>query len=104
MRPWSKSEHHAKRCVRESTPTIRAYGHVTTPSTTLWASPLLTLFSVEHTSALDRAVIGNLLVELPSTGRSNRLGGGGGLTALDRNVAENLDSLLREGLRREQCA
>jgi hypothetical protein len=39
---------------------------------------LLTLFPVEHTSALDRAVVGNQLAELPSTGRSNRLGGGGG--------------------------
>jgi hypothetical protein len=37
--------------------------------------PLLTLFSVEHTNELDRTVIGNPLVELPSTGRSNRLGG-----------------------------
>jgi hypothetical protein len=36
---------------------------------------LLTLLLVEHTSALDRAVDGNPLAELPSTGRSNRLGG-----------------------------
>jgi hypothetical protein len=35
-------------------------------------------------------------------GRSNRLGAG--LTALDRRNAENLDSLLREGPCREQCA
>jgi hypothetical protein len=63
---------------------------------------LLTLFPVEHTSALDRAVIGNPLAELPSTGRSNRLGAG--LTALDRKNAENLDSLLWEGPHREQCA
>jgi hypothetical protein len=27
MRPWSKCERHAKRCVRESTPTIGAYDH-----------------------------------------------------------------------------
>jgi hypothetical protein len=33
---------------------------------------LLTLFPVEHTSALDRAVD---LIEVPSTGRSYRLGG-----------------------------
>jgi hypothetical protein len=63
---------------------------------------LLTLFPVEHTSALDRAVIGNPLAELPSTGRSNRLGAG--LTALYRKNAENLDSLLWEGPHREQCA
>jgi hypothetical protein len=63
---------------------------------------LLTFFSVEHTNALDRAVARNLLVELPSTGQSNRLGGG--LTALDRKNVENLDSLLQEGPRREQCA
>jgi hypothetical protein len=36
---------------------------------------LLTLFSVEHTDALDRAVVGNQLARPPSTGRSNRLGG-----------------------------
>jgi hypothetical protein len=36
---------------------------------------LLTLFSVEHTNALDRAVVENRLAELPSTGRSNHLGG-----------------------------
>jgi hypothetical protein len=36
---------------------------------------VLTLFSVEHTNALDRAVVGNPLAEPPSTGRSNRLGG-----------------------------
>jgi hypothetical protein len=35
---------------------------------------LLMLFSVEHTNALDRAVVGNPLAEPPSTGRSNRLG------------------------------
>jgi hypothetical protein len=35
---------------------------------------LLTLFSVEHTNALDRAIVGNPLTEPPSTGRSNRLG------------------------------
>jgi hypothetical protein len=35
------------------------------------------LFPVEDTSALDRAVVGNPLAETPSTGRSNRLGGGG---------------------------
>jgi hypothetical protein len=63
---------------------------------------VLTLFPVEHTSALDRAVVGNQLAETPSTSRSNRLGGG--LTALDRRNTENLDSPLREGPRREQCA
>jgi hypothetical protein len=57
---------------------------------------------VEHTNVLDRAVVGNPLDEPPSTGRSNRLGGG--LTALDKRHVENLDSLLREGPRREQCA
>jgi hypothetical protein len=62
---------------------------------------VLTFFPVEHTSALDHAVIGNQLAETPSTGRSNHLGG---LTALDRRDAENLNSLLREGPRREQCA
>jgi hypothetical protein len=35
----------------------------------------LSTFSVEHTNALDRAVVGNPLAELPSTGQSNRLGG-----------------------------
>jgi hypothetical protein len=64
-------------------------------------SDVLTLFTVEHTSALDHAVVGNPLAELPSTGRSNRLGGD--LTVLDRKNAENLDSLLWEGPRREQC-
>jgi hypothetical protein len=39
---------------------------------------VLTLFSVKHTDALDRAGVGNPLVELLSTGQSNRLGGGGG--------------------------
>jgi hypothetical protein len=63
---------------------------------------LLTLFLVEHTNALDRAVIRKQLAETPSTGRSNRLGGG--LTSLDRRDVESLDSLLREGPRREQCA
>jgi hypothetical protein len=63
---------------------------------------VLTLVPVEHTSVLDRAVVGNPLAETPRTGRSNRLGGG--LTALDKKDAENLDSLLREGPRREQCA
>jgi hypothetical protein len=48
---------------------------------------LLTLFPVEHTSALDRAVVGNQLAELPSTSRSNRRVGGG-LTTLDRKNAE----------------
>jgi hypothetical protein len=42
------------------------------------------------------------LIEFPSTGRSNRLGAG--LTALDRNVAENLRSLPREGPRKGQHA
>jgi hypothetical protein len=35
---------------------------------------LLTLFPVEHTSALDRTVVRNQLAETPSTGRSNRWG------------------------------
>jgi hypothetical protein len=63
------------------------------------AKSVLMLFSVEHTNALDRAVVGNHLTEPPSTGRSNRMGGG--LTALDRRHVENLDSLLSEGPRRE---
>jgi hypothetical protein len=63
---------------------------------------LLTLFPVQHTNALDRVVIRNQLAETPSTCRSNHLGVG--LTALDRRDVENLDSLLREGPRREQCA
>jgi hypothetical protein len=36
---------------------------------------VLTLFPVEHTSALDRAVVKYLFVEVPSTGRSNCPGG-----------------------------
>jgi hypothetical protein len=36
---------------------------------------LLTLFPVEHTSVLDRAVVEYRLVEVPSTGRSNSPGG-----------------------------
>jgi hypothetical protein len=36
---------------------------------------LLTLFSVEHTNALDCAVVRNPLTEPPNTGRSNCLGG-----------------------------
>jgi hypothetical protein len=36
---------------------------------------VLTLFLVEHTSALDRAVVRNPLVEVPSTSRSNCQGG-----------------------------
>jgi hypothetical protein len=36
---------------------------------------LLTLFPVEHTSVLDRAVVECHLVAVPSTGRSNRPGG-----------------------------
>jgi hypothetical protein len=35
---------------------------------------MLTLFPVQHTNALDRAVVKNQLAETPSTGRSNRLG------------------------------
>jgi hypothetical protein len=58
------------------------------------------LFSVEHTNALDRAVVGNPLAQPPSTGRSNHLGGW--LTALDRRHVKNLDSLLQEGPRQEQ--
>jgi hypothetical protein len=38
---------------------------------------VLTLFLVEHMSALDRVVNGNALVELPSTGRlSHPISGG----------------------------
>jgi hypothetical protein len=44
---------------------------------------VLTLFSAK---VLDRAVVGDPLVEPPSTGRSNRLGGG--LTALDKTHVE----------------
>jgi hypothetical protein len=36
---------------------------------------VLTPFPVEHTSALDRAVVEYHLVEVPSTGLSNRPGG-----------------------------
>jgi hypothetical protein len=36
---------------------------------------VLTLFPVEHTNALDHAVLGNQLAETPNTGQSNRLGG-----------------------------
>jgi hypothetical protein len=63
---------------------------------------MLTLILVEHTNALDRVVVRNQLAETPSTDRSNRLGAG--LTALDRRDVESLDSLLREGHRREQHA
>jgi hypothetical protein len=56
---------------------------------------LLTLFLVEHTCALDRAVVGNHLGEISSKC---------GLTALNRRDVENLESLLREGPRQEQCA
>jgi hypothetical protein len=52
---------------------------------------VLTLSSVEHTNALGCAVVENSLAEPHSTGRSNRLGGGG-LTALDRRHVENPDS------------
>jgi hypothetical protein len=55
---------------------------------------------VEHTNALNRAVVENQLVETSNTGRSNLLGGG--QTTLDRGVAENPSSLLQEGPRREQ--
>jgi hypothetical protein len=54
---------------------------------------LLTLLLVQHTNALDRAIVGNPLAESPCTGRSNCLGGG--LTALDKWHVENVDSLLR---------
>jgi hypothetical protein len=56
---------------------------------------LLTLFLVEHTRALDGAVVGNHLGEISSKC---------GLTALNRRDVENLESLLREGPRQEQCA
>jgi hypothetical protein len=55
------------------------------------------VFSVKHMNALARTVVGNPLAE-------PRRGGGVVLTALDRRHVENLDSLLREGPRREQCA
>jgi hypothetical protein len=64
---------------------------------------VLTLFPLKHTSALDCAVVEYHLVEVHSTGRSNRPGGAG-LTALDRNVTENLRSLPREGPRQGQHA
>jgi hypothetical protein len=63
---------------------------------------MLMIFLVEHTNALDRAVVGNHLAKSPSTGQFNSLGGG--LTALDRRHIEKLDSLLCEGPRQEQCA
>jgi hypothetical protein len=36
---------------------------------------VMKLFPVEHTNALDPAVIRNKVTETPSTGRSNHLGG-----------------------------
>jgi hypothetical protein len=63
---------------------------------------VLMLFMVEHTNVLARAVVGNPLAEPPGTGRYNRLGAD--LTAFDRRHVENIDSLLWEGPRREQCA
>jgi hypothetical protein len=42
----------------------------------VWTALCVNAFSVEHTNALDRAVVRNLLAETPSTGRSNRRGGG----------------------------
>jgi hypothetical protein len=66
------------------------------------AESVLTLFLVEHTCALDGTVVENHLGETSSTGRSNHLGAG--VTALGRRNAENLDLLLQEGPRREQCA
>jgi hypothetical protein len=52
-----------------------------------WWKNSVDAFSVEHTNALDRAIVRNPLAETPSMGRSNRLGGG--LTALDRRDVEN---------------
>jgi hypothetical protein len=93
-----------RRCIPEAALAcrlLRTTAAASDPS--LWRlESVLTLFPAEHTSELDRAVVGNQLTETPSTGRSNRLVGG--LTALDRRDTENLDSLLREGPRREQCA
>jgi hypothetical protein len=51
---------------------------------------VLTLFLVKHTSALDRAVVDITSSRFPAQA---------GLTTLDRNVAENLRSLPREGPR-----
>jgi hypothetical protein len=60
---------------RHRKPKIAAPGG--TPSGTMRIGlfkSVLTLFSVEHMSALDRAVVEYHLVEVPSTGRSNRPG------------------------------
>jgi hypothetical protein len=92
--------------IYRTVPLIYLFLFVMQLSTSTWAGvlicELLTLFPVEHTNALDRAVVEYQLAETTSTGRSNCLGAG--LTALDRRDAENLDSLLREGPRQEQCA
>jgi hypothetical protein len=56
---------------------------------------VLTLFLVKHTSALDRAVVDITSSRFPARA---------GLTALDRNVTENLRSLPQEGPRQGQRA
>jgi hypothetical protein len=53
------------------------------------------LFPVEHTNALDRAVVDITSSRFPA--RAGLTAWGGGLTALDRNVTEILRSLPREG-------
>jgi hypothetical protein len=63
---------------------------------------LLMPFPVKHTSALDRAVVDITSSRFPARAGLTALGGG--LTALDRNVAENLRSLPREGPRQGQRA
>jgi hypothetical protein len=59
-------------------------------------------FSVEHTSALDRAVVDITLSRFPALAALTAWGAG--LTALDRIVAENLRSRPREGPRQGQRA
>jgi hypothetical protein len=66
------------RCYHHVTYLLHSYIHpslsqIRLSLSDLEASKLLMLFSVEHTNALDRAVVGNQLAGPPSTGRSNRL-------------------------------
>jgi hypothetical protein len=56
---------------------------------------VLTLFPVEHTSALDRAVVDITLSRFPA--RAGLTVWGVGQTDLDKNVAENIRLLPREG-------
>jgi hypothetical protein len=62
----------------------------------------LTLFPVKHTSVLDRVVVDITSSRFPARAGLTALGAG--LTTLDRNVAENLRSLPREGPRQGQRA